>query len=413
MQRGSVQQSQSNSSMRAVDSRAVVITPGADPTAPKLQIKNHLLQDLNPDLRNHFLNTQIVQAGSSYLEKAFNLRLYARISKAHQQEVAHFMDQDENADIRLASTRWALPVLANFKLMESISRKKIFAQRVKDFADHEKYLHADLSANATRSSQISGLKKIALRTLLLSDTPQHIVIDISAKPIAYPNRHDWNADFKGEEIANTFRKDVIDDLNQELEKIVAAGRTLPEISLICRDHFLNWRTIRGMQKKIRLIGCLRVLDFSGSRFCYDKNNFVLASKNLVNSIACLILSGYSVKQLYLDRCAFYSQIASRLGEHLPKLKTLKVLSLSGNFIANELFTGQAEESGLIQILQAVNLNSSLTHLNLSDNNLGDRGAELVMNCLSENHVLQEVWLGGNQIDVAHPIWDDPRMQNRQ
>ena len=413
MQRGSVQQSQSNSSMRAVNSRAVVITPSADPMAPKLQSKNHLLQALHTDLRNYFLHTQIVRAGSSNLEKAFDLRLYARISKAHQQEVAHFMDQDENADIRLASTRWALPVLANFKLTESLFRKKIFAQRVKDFADHEKYLHADLSANATKSSQISGLKKTALRTLLLSDTPQHIVIDISAKPITYPNKHDWNADFKGEEISNTFRKDVIDDLNQELERTLAAGRTLPEISLICRDHFPNWRTIWGMQEKTRLIGCLRVLDFSGSRFCYGKNNFMLANINLIDSLACLIFHGDSVKQLYLDRCAFYSQIASRLGAYLPKLDTLKVLSLSGNFIANELFTGQAEESGLIQILQGVNLNPSLTHLNLSDNNLGEGGAELVMTYLSENHVLQEVRLGGNGIAEDHPIWDDPRMQNLQ
>ncbi|MGB4346491.1 MAG: hypothetical protein WBJ21_08855 [Burkholderiaceae bacterium] len=421
MRSDSVQPSQSNSSMRSVDSGAIGTSVRAETKAPQLHTKNHLLQALHADLRNYFLHTQIVRAGSSNLEKAFNLRLYARISKAHQQEVAHFMDQEENAGIRLTSTRWAVPALASFSLVELFTKQKIYAQRVKDLADREKYLYADLSLRAFKRGQITGLKKIAMRSLLMSDTPKHIVVDISAPPIVYDKKHKWNSEFKDffTGVDKFAEEDEFHCLPEELERILAAGRQLPEISLICRDRCLSGEVIAQFNADQRILSRLQVLDFAGTRFNNDgalilhQNNYIDAINDLIRELAKLIQRSGSVKELYLDRCALYSQHASTLGESLPDMKKLKALSLSENFLANDLITREKDLIGVQQILQAVNQHNTLAYLNLSGNNLGKSGATLVMNLLRENSVIKEVRLGGNRIAEDHPIWTDPRMQNRQ
>lgn len=421
MRSHTVPSSPSNSSMRSDDSRAVDSRLHADAKVPKLQSKNHLLQELNADLRNHFLQTQIVSAGNSNLENAFNLRLYARISTAHQQELASFLVKEENAGICIASTRWALPALANFKFTELFAKKKIYAQRVKDLADQHRYLYADLSLRASKRGAITDLKKIAMRSLFMSDTPQYVVVDISAPPIVYAKKHKWDAEFQDvyTQLERFDEEDEVHCLSEQLERILATGRPLPAISLICRDRCLNSQIIAKMNADQRIISRLQVLDFAGMRFNYfgslifNQHSYIDEIKNLLNELAKLIKRSGSVKELYLDRCALYSQLALTLGETLPEMEKLKVLSLSENFLANDLLTREKDLNGLSQILQAVNQHKNLAYLNLSGNNLGKSGAKLVMALLRENQVIKEVRLGDNRIAEDHPIWADPRMQNRQ
>ncbi len=421
MRSHTVPSSPSNSSMRSDDSRAVDSRLHAYAKVPKLQSKNHLLQELNADLRNHFLQTQIVSAGNSNLENAFNLRLYARISTAHQQELASFLVKEENAGICIASTRWALPALANFKFTELFAKKKIYAQRVKDLADQHRYLYADLSLRASKRGAITDLKKIAMRSLFMSDTPQYVVVDISAPPIVYAKKHKWDAEFQDvyTQLERFDEEDEVHCLSEQLERILATGRPLPAISLICRDRCLNSQIIAKMNADQRIISRLQVLDFAGMRFNYfgslifNQHSYIDEIKNLLNELAKLIKRSGSVKELYLDRCALYSQLALTLGETLPEMEKLKVLSLSENFLANDLLTREKDLNGLSQILQAVNQHKNLAYLNLSGNNLGKSGAKLVMALLRENQVIKEVRLGDNRIAEDHPIWADPRMQNRQ
>lgn len=421
MRSHTVPSSPSNSSMRSDDSRAVDSRLHAYAKVPKLQSKNHLLQELNADLRNYFLQTQIVSAGNSNLENAFNLRLYARISTAHQQELASFLVKEENAGICIASTRWALPALANFKFTELFAKKKIYAQRVKDLADQHRYLYADLSLRASKRGAITDLKKIAMRSLFMSDTPQYVVVDISAPPIVYAKKHKWDAEFQDvyTQLERFDEEDEVHCLSEQLERILATGRPLPAISLICRDRCLNSQIIAKMNADQRIISRLQVLDFAGMRFNYfgslifNQHSYIDEIKNLLNELAKLIKRSGSVKELYLDRCALYSQLALTLGETLPEMEKLKVLSLSENFLANDLLTREKDLNGLSQILQAVNQHKNLAYLNLSGNNLGKSGAKLVMALLRENQVIKEVRLGDNRIAEDHPIWADPRMQNRQ
>lgn len=106
-------------------------------------------------------------------------------------------------------------------------------------------------------------------------------------------------------------------------------------------------------------------------------------------MAGLLASNESVAVLNLSSNRLYCKVARAFARALEKNKSLTSLDLSGNFLGGyaEYEAYVSDLSGISALCAALKRNRGLIVLNLEDNRLHVRGAQLVADALAANHTL--------------------------
>jgi len=408
--------------------------------------RQHVLNDMPEDIKQYWLYKHVLNwQTSSAMDIAKSLHHMATISKTHQLEVNHVVQNEP--EISLAYTAHAMRVHAEMAIALP-PKKKIrarrhlentgqlvneytinvynFGKKVKEFTQIYSTVSINLSTDERKEfNQPEWLRAAAQEILNPASKVKRITFDFSIHREPLDPRNGrytiFNKNFRDEcHDVPTIDEEGLGSAMKVLSSVAgkikqsdkSEGRV---IKLIIKNNLTALREIDVLPSTLPI----ELLDASGARAGGRRVDQSSAGSNfflLINCFDIKSLSTYLAKKLcelrtlILHDCNLDSSALEELSTGLAKNTSLQTLDLSKNFIRRPGVHGLNTFEGLKAFAQVLATSTNLVYVNLVNCRLRDRGADLLHEALTANSQLQiTLNVSGNMISAIHPIWGDTRV----
>ncbi len=404
---------------------------------PVMATREHVLHDCPSDVRRYFLVTHIADEQATPEEQAINLRKYAQISKAHQEEaIAMF---NELPDVGMAATRNALPTMATFE-KKAKGRKNQFDLASQELFRTYRHVYADVSTstllNATQTVRFpKGTRQIAINNLTTSDHVKEFIIDVSHDAFYFPvydiPRHInlWTGEVNIHEAQGLKKKQkIITQWNAELNERTHLSETLCDalrnfsarkdasaiaFGLKCTNQPFKTFLFPVAQTLAECkagLGSMKSLDLSYSFQAFE-HNYSWGNQHHASDLKMLatyadnlvefLSSNKSLEYLNLCRNDLRPASLMRIMEALKENVTLKSLDLSINNFSRDWIESESVIHVLVGSLEG---KKSLSFVNLAGCGLSNSAADLLVEFLKKNPQVTVCIAVNQAISDSHVIY---------
>ena len=413
---------------------------------PIIRPRQHLLDGMPEDVKHYWLYKYILNwHTSSPMNIAKTLHHMATISKAHQLEVNHVVQNE--CEISLAYTAHAMRVHAEMAIALPPKKKfrarrhlentgqlvneytinvYNFGKKVKEFTQIYSAVSVNLSTDERKEfNQPEWMRAAAQELLSPGSKVKQITFDFSIHREPLDQRNGrytiFNKNFRDEyhdvpTVDEEGLGSAMKVLSSVARKIKQSNRDeSPVIKLIIKNNLRALREIDVLPSTL----LIELLDASGARAGGRRVDQSSAGSNfflLINRVDIRSLSIYlaknpcELKTLILHDCNLDSSALEELSAGLAKNTSVQMLDLSKNFIRRPGVHGLNTFAGLQTFAQMLAISTTLHHVNLFNCRLRDRGADFLHEALNANPQLQiTLNLSSNMISANHPIWGDTRV----
>jgi hypothetical protein len=391
---------------------------------PVVKERKHLLDALPQDLRTYFLHRHYLGEKESIPKIASNLRFYARISRAHRDEVAQVLRKNEFREVAFAATSRALPIYMRKGFEQYISKKIKPEQRLHQLIHSAPRLQATLSfaeqidAGPTKFKE-NRAPNLTLKRLLRAPGLRDVRLNLSGPTDT--DHHLFKA-FQPDDNFDVYLFDSIMSmqlrhlgmlirLGKEIKGLIARGKEAPAMELIYR----HWPETEQIHNLLALLSTggpdsfLKKLDLS---FGLDYEEMSRGKKNpknddlaqtFIDPLCRFLKINTSLTELVLIDARLGRMSAPRLVLAISANTGLQIVNLSRNYLG---------KAGVLAMGKALESNKTLERLALDTTGIDDQGATTLMAALKNNASLLHLSLADNKIRADHAIWSDARVSGR-
>ncbi len=420
----------------------------SSPSLSTIRPRRHVLDGLPDDIKHYWLYDFILHWNTcDPADIAKTLHHMAAISKEHQQEVIHIVQNDPG--IAIEYTAHAMRGLAEVAVISPSKEKsharrhlmtKIegvvndndvdvykFGKKVKVFAELYPTSSVNLSSEERKEFNQPEWLRAALQEFFNPElASKRIRFDFSVRQIVLAPLQKRNSIFnknrRNETVYISRETDeargspirIISELVTKLKKNHKQIYVGPIIELIIKNNLAAMHEIDNLPVEL----AIDLIDASGMRSSSGRVKQTPHRNNVlffIGGFDLMPLSRYLAKNpcklttLILHDCNLDASALIELATGLEKNTSLKILDLSKNLIREPGIAGPNAYNGLRLFSSVLANSTSLLHLNFANCSLHDEGATILHEALKANPQLQTLNVSGNMISHDHVIWSDTRV----
>lgn len=358
--------------------------------------RTHVFQDVPDDIRLHFNACFLL--GETPYETAKIYGVLARVSHAHQAEVASLLRAPGNEEVCLVSTAIGLSSLSAFSKLQ-LDRKRKLAALTDALVTG--ITHVKIPLALFKSKTFLG---VILCRVLASPVLQQAVLDFSAETSPWMRKNiseikpfDVQGDWEHQQLIFT-----------HLVRMSMPVQRQIKIDLVFRNRVVEPYNLNVLvDEGAAVLSCLRKLDINGLGVsCISfKDNVQMKQWGRLISMAT------ALEELDLGDSIIDSSMLDILTQGLNAHPALRILSLQNNILCHRFITGRNSPQGWSSLMQILPDMPKLELIDLRGNHIDDIAADSLLDALNFSLTIQHIKLGQNKIHKRHLIWLDSRVSN--
>ncbi len=360
--------------------------------------RTHVFHDAPDDVRRYFV-VHFLQRETP-LETAEFRGLYARISKAHNEEMIADRQRPENVWLSRVRSAALIPAMARRARHRKHGQAQL-AAGIDALVQTHAQLVLPLSALKSKSAQVTVLYRA-----VVADAPKEIVIDCS-KP-ANP----WNSKdpYFMPMYSSTGSWRHQQKLLGLMQSIPRADKRELRVELLLCNRLVEPMVLTVLLKAgEKVLQTVRKLDLSGLMISRVEDEYLYSVQLMMSQTAKTLKQLPALEEFRLCDSVVDSSMLQTLCVGLNGHPRIKVLALGGNLLCRTFGANRRELLGWTALMAELTGMPALRELDLSRNMVGDEAANMLLTTLKLNKKLQKVDLRGNHISKDHPIWLDERV----